>query len=96
VVLEALASGLPVVAFNEAAASIYITNLVNGCLCEAKHGDFIRALLSLYRLYVHDLTEFRRYSQAARSSVLSAGWSSIASEFVTLAKDVVVPHSQTF
>jgi len=94
VVLEALASGLPVVAFNEGAASVHVTDLINGRLCSDHQNDFIVALLSLYRLYVEDIAGFRCFSKAARLSVLSAGWPSIANQFVSLAEEAIHAHSQ--
>lgn len=94
VVLEALASGLPVIAFDEGAASTYVTNLLNGRLCSDCPMDFIDAVLSLHRLYVEDMAGFRRLSKAARLSVMSAGWPSIANQFVSLAKDAIRTHPQ--
>jgi glycosyltransferase involved in cell wall biosynthesis len=94
VVLEALASGLPVVAFNEGAASIHVTDLINGRLCSVQQNEFIDALFSFYRLYVEDMAGFRRFSKAARLSVLSAGWPSIANQFVSLAEEAMHTHSQ--
>ena len=71
VTLEALASGLPVVAFDMAAAAEYVDDCVSGLLVEpGDESGFVAAVCTLAWQHQH-LPELRRY---AREAALRACW----------------------
>ncbi len=77
VVTEALASGLPVIAWNRAAAAELVRTGENGVLVEC--GDdagFADALPSL----AHDLPALRRMGRSARECALQLGWNGIVEQ----------------
>lgn len=78
VTLEALASGLVVVAFNIAAASVHITHGVGGFVAEpGNESEFV----DLAHRAVGDLHQLAPMRQAARRAGLSASWNSILVRF---------------
>jgi glycosyltransferase involved in cell wall biosynthesis len=74
VTLEAMASGLAVVAFNYAAARDHIRHDVNGLLSHfGDHGEFKKLAADL----ASDPHRFGRLGRAARAAALNAGWSHV-------------------
>jgi glycosyltransferase involved in cell wall biosynthesis len=88
VVLEALASGLPVVAFDTAAPSEYVVDGINGRLVEPGNSDaFVRATCDLVQFGAERLAAAR---QSARLAVLGATWPSVLDQFEDLLLETVV------
>jgi glycosyltransferase involved in cell wall biosynthesis len=78
VVLEAMASGLAVVAFDDAAAREHIVDGENGLTATAPDADaFVRRALELAR----DAQRTARLGAAARESTLAIGWDKIGAQF---------------
>lgn len=80
VTTEALASGLPVVAFDCAAAALHIKSGVNGCLAAPDSADE----------FVDQACQILRYDQnklsiQARQTALNISWSEVARQFTRLA-----------
>jgi glycosyltransferase involved in cell wall biosynthesis len=79
VTLEALASGLPVVAFNRAAAAEHMQDGVNGQLIEPNDSAaFVRATCQLAGL---DEAAAHRMRLQARQAALAATWSRVLAQF---------------
>ena len=76
VTLEAMASGLPVVAYDLAAASQYVRSGEDGFLAETDDGPGFTQALSL--LLSHD---WRTAGRAARQRAESASWASVGIQF---------------
>ena len=74
--LEAMASGLPVVAYDLAAASQYVRSGEDGFLAETDDGPGFTQALSL--LLSHD---WRTAGRAARQRAESASWASVGIQF---------------
>ncbi len=86
VVLEAMASGLAVVAYDEAAAAIHIRHGENGML--AQSGDVAAFLLhSSTLLNNHDYR--RRLRGTARRDMQGIAWEEVGSEFARILRDSV-------
>lgn len=94
VVLEALASGLPVIAFNEAAASSYILNLKNGWLAEEKDQEFLAGVMRMHQIFRSDPSLYRTLREEARRVSLDEDWLAIARQFVLLVNRAT-KHSHT-
>lgn len=81
VTLEALASGTPVLAFNCAAASDFITDQDNGWLVDSDAPQtYIQRALEITQ-HPHTLHQARRF---ARDSVTHLGWDEIAGQVETI------------
>jgi len=93
VVIEALASAVPVMAFNDAAASIYIKNFANGYLCDGVDQAFLAGVVAMHYLFRSDRAQYDDIRQAARQTTLSQGWPSIAQQFATMASGVIDSNS---
>ena len=78
VTIEALASGLPLVAFDHAAAAHLVRNGHNGCL--AAVGDTAGFTAAL-RALVSDAALRRRIAQAAHQTTASLGWDDVVGRF---------------
>jgi len=82
VVTESMASGLATVAFRHAAAGDLIESGVNGVLADtSRPDDFIAAATSIAAC----AAKRREMGRQARESVLKLGWSSIVSQFESIA-----------
>jgi len=89
VTLEAMASGLPVVAFNMAAAQMHVQAGINGELAITDTDDaFIAATLRLAG------SNLQAMGVAARSQAERASWQSVAEQFSTLAISHVSTESR--
>jgi glycosyltransferase involved in cell wall biosynthesis len=89
VVLEAMASGLAVVAFDDAAAREHIRHGENGLVAAPSDpGAFVRAAVDLAR----DPALVQRLGAQARQATLSIGWPAVTSRFATLLQRVAEGH----
>lgn len=78
VVLEAMASGLGVVAFDEAAAGIHINHGHNGMLCEVgDEGAFVRHSQTLLQNHAY----LKRLRGQARRAMEGISWELVGAEF---------------
>jgi glycosyltransferase involved in cell wall biosynthesis len=89
VVPEALASGLAVVAYDQAAAGQLIEHGENGWL--AQGGD-ASVLVQLARSLVHEPAALRRAGAAARRSALDLGWDGIVRQVETVFVSALIAH----
>jgi glycosyltransferase involved in cell wall biosynthesis len=92
VTVEALASGLAVVAFHYAAARQHIRQNVNGVT--VSYGDreeFIRAAIAL----ASDSDRRARLGNAARASMVRVDWNHIVGEFESVLAAVVAEHESS-
>ncbi|MCY0964239.1 glycosyltransferase family 4 protein [Parathalassolituus penaei] len=88
VTLEAMASGLPIVAFDVAAAGQYVSSGCNGEL--AKAGDEWAFVDSVRRLLAQDLVAAGRLS---RQQAELLGWKRVAEQFEAYSRQVLVAHA---
>lgn len=89
VTLEAMASGLPVVAFRTAAAAMHIQSGVNGCTLEpGDENAFMASALAL----AQDLPLAQRLGHAARARAQLLDWSGVLGEFELQLIEAVRTH----
>jgi glycosyltransferase involved in cell wall biosynthesis len=86
---EAMASGLPVLAFDHAAAGQLIEHGENGWL--AQGADF-GVLVQLARSLAHEPVALRRAGAAARRSALDLGWDGIVRQVETVFVSALIAH----
>jgi glycosyltransferase involved in cell wall biosynthesis len=86
---EAMASGLPVLAFDHAAAGQLIDHGENGWL--APYGDVL-VFVQLARMLAQDPAIARRAGQAARCSTLDLGWDGIVRQVETVFISALIAH----
>ena len=78
VTVEAMASGLAVIAYNYAAAGIFIRNGISGALATPGNPEeYIEAALSL----VHAPERVRAFGEKARATIVPHGWSQVLDRF---------------
>ncbi len=88
VVAEAMASGLPVVAYCSAAAAELIRSQQNGVLAEpGDEAAFVAAALGL----LDDAPGRKRQGAAARSTMLARGWAGVIERFLQVVAEVCQP-----
>jgi glycosyltransferase involved in cell wall biosynthesis len=86
VTTEAMASGLPVVAFNYAAAAALIVNSVNGSLVPTDDADgFVSAALAL----AAEPLQRKNMGIEARQTSLQLDWSCIVQKFEDVLQEVI-------
>lgn len=85
VTLEAMASGLPMVAFNYAAAAQYVSNGTNGTLVnfEQDH-QFDSAAIALYKLFIENRGAYNTMRTLARETAVKESWPSVINQFETM------------
>ncbi len=84
VVLEAMASGLPVVAFDMAAAALHVCSGVNGELAKCTNDEeFIQATLALLA------SDVKKQGLEARKEAEKASWQSVAGRFERILHEVI-------
>ena len=89
VTTEALASGLPVIGFDYAAAALRVRSGINGWLaCKGDEQAFIAATLKV----AGDPSLRREMASSARASVLDADWERIARRLVAVMEEVLQRH----
>jgi len=86
---EAMASGLPVLAFDHAAAGQLIEHGDNGWLAPCGDAD---ALVQLARSLSHEPAALRRAGDAARRSALELGWDGIVRQIETVFVTALIAH----
>lgn len=90
VTLEALASGLPVVAFDYAAAEETIVNGWNGFKVDTRDDSgFILAVEKLAEVLVRNAADFAEMRQAARDTALRLDWQRICQRYESLLYRIV-------
>ncbi|GAO37820.1 glycosyl transferase [Sulfuricella sp. T08] len=90
VTLEAMASGLPVVAYDYAAAAQHVQHGINGLL--ASYGsteDFTTMACNLAAMYSHEPEQFRAMGRNARLATESLDWKCVVRQLETLLLSVV-------
>jgi glycosyltransferase involved in cell wall biosynthesis len=86
VTTEAMASGLPVLAFNDAAAAEWLSDDVNGRVVALRDAEgFISAALEL----ASQPSVRARLGQAARHTALQLDWSRIVQQFEGVLQEVM-------
>jgi glycosyltransferase involved in cell wall biosynthesis len=81
VVLEAMASGLPVLAYRDAAAAELINDAHNGCtVTPGRTVDFIASAIEL----AHSREQCRRLGRRAREGALRHAWPQLIDDLITL------------
>lgn len=89
VTLEAMASGLPVVAFNMAAAALHVCPGVNGELAEGTDDEeFIAAAARLLTL------DLQTAGKKAREEAESASWDAVAVRFESIVRALLAKKNQ--
>src|SRR5690606_6209914 len=89
VVIEALASGTPVIGSNAGGVKTLVTNNHNGILCEPKQVDqFVAAIESL----INDDEKRENFSVNARDFAMSQSWESIFDRLIEDFEDVLTPE----
>lgn len=84
VTLEAMASGLPVVAFDYAAAAQYVTP-ENGCLADIRRDDeFIRGCLDMHAKFSQDYKAYLDFGNSSRARAERESWPVVVKEFESL------------
>lgn len=92
VTLEAMASGLPVVAFDYAAAAQYVTNK-NGYLAPIDNADaFVKGCELLHDCYNNDPTRYAWMRSDARRRAARENWPAVVAHFESLLLDVAQHH----
>jgi glycosyltransferase involved in cell wall biosynthesis len=90
VVIEAMASGLPVLGYRDAAIKEYVHHRENGIVIEAgDRNQFIRSA----REYVQEPELLARLGRQARRDSLDMDWSKIHCRFAMLLSDIQEDHS---
>lgn len=92
VVLEALASGLPVIAANSGGVKELVSSGENGILCSP--GNFIEFSNALEMLYTHEYTRLA-FSEKARSYAVTQSWHHIFEALLESYQNVSSKHSSS-
>ncbi len=91
VITEALASGLPVLAFKHAAAAELLRNGHNGLL--VPYADETAFIAAASR-FAEEIQQLEAMQQRARESVLHMDWHSIVQRLVNVQEQVIEQHAQ--
>jgi len=84
VTLEAMASGLPVIAFDYAAAAQYVTPQT-GCLVDLdRDEDFVHECLRMHRLFMQNPSVFTAMGSKSRSRAERESWPDVVKQFESL------------
>jgi glycosyltransferase involved in cell wall biosynthesis len=89
-ILEANATGTPVIASNLAGPREIIMNGVNGFLIDSEvTEDLVKAVLHLRNLCYNSPAEYQKCSKNARLHALKYDWTQVADEIMDMLRDVV-------
>lgn len=81
VVLEAMASGLGLVAFDYAAASLHVEHQINGLVASY---DNAQEFIDVARQYIEDLELLKNVKSQAREYAMTQSWDNIVTQFEKL------------
>lgn len=85
VTLEAMASGLPIVAFDYAAAAQYVSPGINGLLVNlASDREFIDATIRLYKVFAERPEDYRKMRVLARDTAVKESWPNVVTQFESM------------
>jgi glycosyltransferase involved in cell wall biosynthesis len=85
VTLEAMASGLPLVAYDYAAAAQHVRHGSNGLLAAyGSNDDFTTMAKQLAAMYAHEPEQFRAMGRNARLTTESLDWTCVVKQLETL------------
>ena len=85
VTLEAMASGLPIVAFDYAAATQYVTPGQNGLLAPLDHDkDFHKAAIALHKIFRENKLAYNQMSHLARDRAVKENWPNVVNQFESM------------
>jgi glycosyltransferase involved in cell wall biosynthesis len=91
VTLEAMASGLPVVAFDYAAAAQYVTPQ-SGCLADlGRDEDFLRGCQAMHAVFVRDPLAFAAMGRHSRLRAERESWPVVVNQFESLLIEATRP-----
>lgn len=95
VTLEAMASGLPIVAYDYAAAAQYVTSGHNGMLVSLDQDEcFDKAVIALHKVFKNDRHAYDKMRQHARERAVRENWPNVISQFETmLMQTAALPES---
>ena len=88
VTLEAMASALPIVAFDYAAAAQYVTEPMGRLAPVDDESSFVRACESLHDSYKEDLAAYGMMRHASRSRALRESWPAVVKQFESMLVDL--------
>lgn len=88
VTLEAMASALPIVAFDYAAAAQYVTEAIGRLAPVDDENSFVRACESLHASYEEDPAGYKMMRIASRSRALRESWPAVVKQFESMLVDV--------
>jgi glycosyltransferase involved in cell wall biosynthesis len=92
VTLEAMASGLPVVAFDYAAAAQYVTEESGALAGIGQHRVFIDGCIRLQSIYRHETARYEAMRQAARQRAAQESWPVVVGNFESMLMEVAGRH----
>lgn len=85
VTLEAMASGLPIVAFDYAAAAQYVTPGQNGMLVPLEHDEaFDKAAIALHKAHAENRIAYDNMRSHARERAVRENWPNVVNQFETM------------
>lgn len=88
VTLEAMASGLPVVAFDYAAAAQYVTPEIGALAPNDSNRLFLEGCIRLHARYHQDRAAFNQMGSASRKRAMQESWPMVVGSFESMLLDV--------
>jgi glycosyltransferase involved in cell wall biosynthesis len=85
VTLEAMASGLPIIAFDYAAAAKYVTSGQNGILVNLScDHEFSEAAIKLHKVFTNCPEEYKKMRVLAREAAVKESWPNVVNQFESM------------
>ena len=85
VTLEAMASGLPIVAFDYAAAAQYVSSGQNGLLVSLdRDHEFNAAAIKLHKVFIENPSGYKQMRTLARETAVKESWPSVVNQFESM------------